>query len=106
MLGKNFSVDKQTCKMQGQSEYKTRCGKFKQIGDGLQTDCVADDGYTYDFYFCNEPVPKKWMDKGVCPMHCCLLHIFERLPNVGHFCKMDNLFMSVGLAREAYSLPT
>ncbi len=32
--------------------------------------------------------------------------MFERLPDVGHFCKMDNLFMSVGLGREAYSLPT
>eukprot|EP00957_Ditylum_brightwellii_P132021 10066112-Ditylum_brightwellii.AAC.1 len=60
--------------MQGKCEYKTRCGKFKRLGDGLQTDCVADDGYTFDFYFRNEPVPKKWLDQGMCPMHARLLH--------------------------------
>ena len=59
ILNKNFSIDDQTCKMQGKSEYKTRCGKFKMIGDGIQTDCMADDGYTYYFYFHNEPVNQK-----------------------------------------------
>ena len=54
VLGKDFSIDEQTCEMQGKSEYKTCCGKFKRLGDGIQTDCIADDGYTWDFYFCNE----------------------------------------------------
>ena len=61
-LNRKFSIDEQTCNMQGKSEYKTRCGKFKRIGDGIQTDYMADDGYTYDFYFRNEPVDKKWLD--------------------------------------------
>ncbi len=26
-----------------------RCGKFKRLGDGLQGDCIADNGYTWDF---------------------------------------------------------
>jgi len=106
VLSKNFSVDEQTCKMQGKSEYKTRCGKFKRIGDGIQTDCIADDGYTYDFYFRNEPVDTKWIDKGMCPMHARLLHMFGNLREVGHQCKMDNLFNSVSLARAAYMLQT
>ena len=50
-LSKNFSVDEQTCKMQGKSIHKTRCGKYKRLGDGIQCDAIADDGYTYDFYF-------------------------------------------------------
>ncbi len=99
-------VDEQTCKMQGCSWYKTRLGKFKRLGNGLQTDCITDDGCTYNFYFQNEPVPKKWMLKGMCPMHCCLLHIFEHFPHVGHYCNMENLFMRVGLAQEAYLLQT
>ncbi len=69
-LGKNCSVDKQTCKMQGHNEYKTRCGKFIQLGDRLQ--CIMDDGYTYNFYFQNKPVPLKWIIKGMCPMFCSL----------------------------------
>jgi hypothetical protein len=103
-LGENCSVDEQTCRMQGKSEYKTRCGKYKRIGDGIQADCIADDRYTYAFYFRNEPIDKKWTDKGMCPMHARLLHMFEKFPDVGHRVKMDNLFVSVNLAREAYAL--
>ncbi len=32
--------------------------------------------------------------------------MFEWFPHVVHYCKMGNLFMSVGLAMEANSLPT
>ena len=32
--------------------------------------------------------------------------MFANLRENGHFCKMDNLFNSVNLARAAYSLPT
>ncbi len=54
-----MSADEQTCSMQGKSQYKTRCGKYKRIGDGIQTDEIADNGYTFDFYFQNELVAKK-----------------------------------------------
>lgn len=103
-LGKEFSVDEQTCKMQGRSEYKTRCGKYKRLGDGIQTDCIADDGYTFDFYFRNEPVSASLLAEGLCPMHCRLVHMFGNLCESGHGCKMDNLFNSVRLAQAAYSL--
>ena len=105
VLGRNFSVDKQTCSMQGQSMYKTRCGKFKRIGDGLQTDCIADDGYTWDFYFRNEPVDHAWIHQGLSPMHARLMHMFSQLEEQGHECNMDNLFNSVKFARAAFSLP-
>ena len=52
VLAKEFSIDEQSCKMQGKSEYKVRCGKFKRLGDGLQCDCLADDGYTWDSVPC------------------------------------------------------
>ncbi len=51
-------------------------------------------------------MPKKQMLKGMCPMHCELLHMLERFPDVGHYCKMDNLFIGVDLAWEAYLLQT
>ncbi len=62
--------------MQGKSEYKTCCGKFKQLGGKIQTDCVANDGYTYDFYFRNKPVDNGLLSNGFFPIHCCLLHMF------------------------------
>jgi hypothetical protein len=105
-LAKNLSIDEQTCKMQGKSEFKTHCGKYKRIGDGIQADYIADDGYTYNLYFRNEPVSQNWLDAGFCPMHAQLLHMFSNLREDGHWCKMDNLFNSVNLARAAYSLST
>jgi hypothetical protein len=91
-------MDKQTTKMQGKSQYKTHCGKLKQLGDGIQGDCSANDGYTWDFYFRNKPVDKDLLAEGFCPMHCRLLHMFAHLRESGHGCKMDNLFHSVKLA--------
>ena len=70
-------MDEQTTKLQVKSEYKTRCGKFKRLGDGIQGDCIADDGDTWDFCFRNEPVDKDLSAKGFLPMHCRLLHISE-----------------------------
>jgi hypothetical protein len=105
VLGMSFLNDEQSCKMQGKSEYKTRCGKFKRLGDGIQADCIADAGYTWDFYFCNEPSSPEFLAQGFCPMHCRLLHMFSNLREHYHCCTMDNLFNSVKLARGAYSLP-
>ena len=79
ILSKDFSVDKQTCMIQGKYVYKIRCGKYKRIGDGIQPDCVADDSFTYNFYFCNEPWDKKWLDKGMLPMHAQILHMYSSL---------------------------
>jgi hypothetical protein len=95
VLGKGFSNDEQPSKMQGKSKYKTRCGKFKQLGDGIQTDAIADDGYTWDFYFRNEPSDPALLAQGYCPMHCRLLHMFSNLRESYHTCNMDNIFNSV-----------
>jgi len=105
VLAEQFSIDEQTTKCQGKCEYKVRCGKFKRIGDGLQSDCIADDGYTWDFYFRNKPIEAHLLAQGYCPMHCRLIHMFMHLRESGHRCKMDNLFNSVKLAQAAYSLP-
>eukprot|EP00957_Ditylum_brightwellii_P014587 1098880-Ditylum_brightwellii.AAC.1 len=81
--------------MQGWSEYKVQCCKFKRLGDGLQSDCIVDEGYNWDFYFRNKPVPKKWIDMGFCAMHACHLHMFLNFHDNYHMCKMDNLFNPV-----------
>ena len=59
MLHPDLFADKQVAGIQGQSEYKTGTGLCKRIGDGLPVNALADDGYTYNFYFCNEPVDEK-----------------------------------------------
>ena len=105
LLGKNFSVDEQTCRIQGKSKYKTRCVKFKRIDDAIQTGCIADDAYTYAFYFRNEPSGEKYIRMGMCPLYSRLLYMWEHLPDSGHHCNMDNLYASVSLARAGYSPP-
>ena len=88
VLAENFYIYKQNCKIQRKSENKTRYGKFKSIGDGIQADCISDGGFTYDFYFRNYPVDHKWIDKCMCPIHSCLLQIFGNLMDAGHKYKM------------------
>ena len=70
--------------MQRKSKYKNRYGEFKRIGDGIQTDCMVDDGYKYDFYFRNKPVDQKWLDMGMCAMHARLLHMFNNMKTQGN----------------------
>ncbi len=104
-MGKEFLNGKQSCKMQGKPEYKVCCGRFKRLDDGLQGDCIANDGYKWDFYFCNKPSDPELLAQGFCLMHCRLLHMFGNLCESYHCCTMDNLFNSVKLARATYSLP-
>ncbi len=101
---KGFSIDAQSCKMQGKSKYKTRCGKFKRLGDAIQMDAIANNGYTWDFYFHNEPINQELLAMGLCPMHCHLITMFCNSVELGHHCTMDNLFNSVKLSRAAYSI--
>ena len=70
-VGENFPINEQTCKMQGRSEYKSCCGKFKSIGNRIQADCITDDGYTVNFYFRYKPVDQKWLSMALSPMHAC-----------------------------------
>ncbi len=86
------------------SEYKTRCGKFKRLGDEIQGNCITNNGYTWDFYFLNELIDPELLAQGYCPMHCRLLHMFQNLHESFHCCTMDNLFYSVKLSHAVFCL--
>jgi hypothetical protein len=66
-LAKDFSIDKQSCKMQGKSEYKTCCSKFKRLRDGIQGNCIANDGYTRDFNFKMSPSIQSSLHRDIVP---------------------------------------
>ena len=70
ITAKNFSADKQITMCQGTLEYITRYGRRRRIGDGLLADCITDNGYTFDFYFRNEPVDPKWIHRVVSAKLC------------------------------------
>ena len=58
LLGVVFSVDEQTMGFKGNHADKLRI-TYKKEGDGFQCDALCQDGYTFTFYFRNQPVPKK-----------------------------------------------
>lgn len=92
--------------MKGILQYKTQCGKFKRIWDGIKTDIINDAGYTWHFYFYNKPVSKKLIDKELSPMHVRLLHMFANFKDKNHTVNMDNLFNSVLFTIDAQDCKT
>ena len=62
MPGRDLSTDEQTMGFKGQHTDKLRI-TYKKEGGGYQCDCITGDGYTFTLYFCNQPAPKKFLDK-------------------------------------------
>ncbi len=105
-LGPSLSADEQTFSMKGKSQYKTHCSKFKHIGDRIQTNAIADNGYTWDFYSQNKPIYKKWMGKELSLMHAQLLHMFKNFQDLHHSVNVDNLFNLVNFTIVAANCKT
>ena len=91
--GKFISVDEQTIKFQGRHPDKLRI-TYKNEGGGFQCDALCSNGYTYSFYFPNEPPPEKYTKKGMSPLHACVMSLFDSLEDNAHNCNMDNLYTS------------
>ena len=47
---------------------------------------------------------KQWVQMGLAPLHCRLMHMFSCLNDQGHKCNMNNLYNSINFARTAYNL--
>ena len=45
---------------------------YKAKGDGFQYDTICDNGYTFTFYFYNQPAPQKYSDAGFSPLYARL----------------------------------
>ena len=67
-MGRDISGDEQTLGFQGQHADKLQI-TYKAEGDGFQCDALCDSGYTWTFFFCNMPTPKKWIRLGFSPLH-------------------------------------
>jgi hypothetical protein len=60
-------IDEQSYKIQEKSEYKTQCGKFKRLVDGIQGDCITDNGYAWDFTLETSPLIKSSLHRETVP---------------------------------------
>ena len=97
-----MSVDEQTVDFQGMHVDKLRI-TYKTEGDGFQCDAICDDGYTFEFYFRNEPPPEKY--KYLSPLHARVMSSIDSLKDKYHRIHVDNLYTSAKFFREAYRHP-
>ena len=101
MLGRDISCDKQTWGFKGRHADKLRI-TYKAEGDGFQCDAVCEIGYTYTFYFRNQKAPKKYLDKGLSPLHSRVLGMFDQLKDKFHNCWFDNRYLSAKFAKASF----
>ena len=101
-LGQNISGDEQAIAFQGRHADKLRI-TYKAEGDRFQCHALADSGFTWMFYFCNQPAPEKWTKKGYSPLHSRILGMFDQLENKFHNCWFDNLYLSARFAKAAWT---
>ena len=92
-MGQKASMDEQTIGCKGRHPDIIRIN-YKNEGDGFQCDALCSDGYTYSFYFRNQPAPKKWMDKGLSPLHARCMSLIEQLQGKNYMIYLDNLYIS------------
>jgi hypothetical protein len=101
-LGPDIAIDEQTIGFQGRHKDKLRI-TYKNEGDGFQCDAVCDSGFTFTFYFRNQPAPKKYIDKGLSPLHARVMSMFDQLKDEYHNCWFDNLYLSARFANAAFN---
>ena len=101
-LGQNISGAEQTIGFHGRHADKLQI-TYKAEGDGFQCNALADSGFTWTFYFRNQPAPEKWTKKGYSPLHSHILGMFDQLENKFHNCCFDNLYLSARFAKAAWT---
>ena len=54
--------------------------------------------------FCNEPAPKKYLEKGFSPLHTRTrtILLFDTVKDAYHICVMDNLYNSAIFRKKAF----
>ena len=100
----DISGDEQTIDFQGKHSDKL-CITYKTEGDGFQCDALCESGFTWTFYFRNQPALKKYLQQGYAPLHSHILGMFDQLDEKHHNCWFDNLYLSAKFCRAAFTHP-
>jgi hypothetical protein len=97
----HLSGDEQTIGFKGNHADKQRIS-YKKEGDGFLADAIAEDGYTYTFFSCNMPAPKKYIDMKLSPLHARVLFMLNQLKKKHCTIGLDNLYISARFVWEAF----
>ena len=90
--GKDLALDEETVGFKGRCSLVVRI-KNKNEGDGLQADCICDEGYTFTFWFRCDHLPCT-RDKDVSDRDTRCAWLVDQLPGAWYHLFMDNLFTS------------
>ena len=91
--GKCLSLDEETMGFKGRSGLVVRI-KNKNEGDGLQVDCICDDGYTITFWFRSDQLPCA-RDGNTSDRDTRCAWLVDQLPGAWYHLYMDNLYTSL-----------
>ena len=72
---------------------------YKKEGDGFQCDALGSDGYTYTFFFRNQPAPQSYLDQDLCPLHARVMALLDQVLIKNHTIGMDNIYISAKIVR-------
>ena len=67
---------------------------YKVEGEGFQCDALCQEGFTYQIYMRKDPAQKKYLVKGLSPLHSRILALFDNVKDKYHQCAIDNLYNS------------
>ena len=95
-MGEKLSCNEQTKGFKGMHKDKQQI-TYKAEGNGFLCNALCQDGYTYSFYFHNQPPPAHYISHGFSPLHSWVLFVFDQLKHKYHIVGLDNLFMSTNL---------
>jgi hypothetical protein len=93
IIGQVFLIDEETIGFQGHHVNKGQI-TYKDEGDGLQCDVLAQDGWTHQVYCRNEPAPTEYLCIGLLPLHGCVMWLCNCVEHKWHVCGLNNLYNS------------
>ena len=56
-------------------------------------------------FFCHDPPPKEYIDKGLRALHARVMKLFDTVEDKHHRCGVDNLYISAKFCKDAYQHP-
>ena len=77
---RNLFEDKEIIGFKGSHVYKLRI-TYKAEGDSFQYNTICDSGHTFDFFFRNDPAPKKYLDDRLSPLYAHCMAVFDCFVN-------------------------
>jgi hypothetical protein len=102
--GPDLAIDEQTIGFQGRHADKRRI-TYKAEDDGFRCDALCNEGYTFSFYFRNQPSPKTYLQQGLLPLYSRVMLLFDSLRSRFHRLTFNNLYLSAKFCRAGWNHP-